>query len=240
MRAACSSPECSPAMTSRSGLSARGEGSSRIGEFPVSDIAGKCVAFALHQIRPQRKLNAQSLVLQNMATTTIENYVKRTIFFAEQDSPNRPVPMGIISKALGVVPGFATTMVKAMARNCSNTNPVWSKAHDQRHKAGHPHDSATPFDQVFLSGDPLKLDWGEIHEDAGGIGARGLGSYSGENRRAVQLSGIRPPWRPDSHRLMAPLSPSSIRVSWTVPPSTAYSAFWIKRLLFSKLPWTTA
>ena len=38
-----------------------------------------------------------------MATTTIENYVK-AIFFAEQEAPNRPVPMGIISKALGVVP----------------------------------------------------------------------------------------------------------------------------------------
>ena len=50
-----------------------------------------------------------------MATTTIENYVK-AIFFAEQEAPNRPVPMGIISKALGVVPGTATTMVKAMAK----------------------------------------------------------------------------------------------------------------------------
>ncbi len=51
-----------------------------------------------------------------MATTTIENYVKE-IFSAEQEQPDDPVPMGAIAKALNVVPGTATTMVKSMARD---------------------------------------------------------------------------------------------------------------------------
>ena len=49
-------------------------------------------------------------------SSTVENYLK-AIYQAEisQDSRGELVPMGQLSSALGVVPGTATTMVKALA-----------------------------------------------------------------------------------------------------------------------------
>ena len=49
-------------------------------------------------------------------SSTVENYLK-AIYQAEisQDSHGELVPMGQLSSALGVVPGTATTMVKALA-----------------------------------------------------------------------------------------------------------------------------
>ena len=49
-------------------------------------------------------------------SSTVENYLK-AIYQAEisQDSRGKLVPMGQLSSALGVVPGTATTMVKALA-----------------------------------------------------------------------------------------------------------------------------
>ena len=101
-----------------------------------------------------------------MATTTIENYVKE-IFSAEQEQPDEPVPMGAIAKALNVVPGTATTMVKSMARDkllvyrprvgVSLTGKGRNLAIRmiRRHR----------LIEVFLV-EVLKLDWGQIHEDA--------------------------------------------------------------------------
>jgi DtxR family Mn-dependent transcriptional regulator len=101
-----------------------------------------------------------------MATTTIENYVKE-IFFAEQESPGNPVPMGTIAKALNVVPGTATTMVKSMERNelleykprigvtLKNKGRTLAIRMIRRHR----------LIEVFLV-NVLKLDWDEIHEDA--------------------------------------------------------------------------
>src|SRR6187200_1050604 len=47
---------------------------------------------------------------------TVENYLKN-IFLAQMalESPTALVPMGQLATALGVVPGTATTMVKALA-----------------------------------------------------------------------------------------------------------------------------
>jgi DtxR family Mn-dependent transcriptional regulator len=101
-----------------------------------------------------------------MATSTIENYVK-AILFAQQDNPGDPVPMGVIAKALNVVPGTATTMVKSMAKDKLLTykprvGVTLTEAGTQlairmvrRHR----------LIEVFLV-EVLKLDWGEIHEDA--------------------------------------------------------------------------
>ena len=55
-----------------------------------------------------------------MPTPTVENYVKQ--IYLEQQSPppgeggiDALVPMGRLAAAMGVVPGTATTMVKALA-----------------------------------------------------------------------------------------------------------------------------
>lgn len=49
-----------------------------------------------------------------MATIAVENYLKHALLLAER-SPDGLVPMGKIATALDVVPGTATTMVKALA-----------------------------------------------------------------------------------------------------------------------------
>lgn len=52
-----------------------------------------------------------------MATSTVENYVKQ-IYLEQQAAPGGHgalVPMGRLAAAMGVVPGTATTMVKALA-----------------------------------------------------------------------------------------------------------------------------
>lgn len=53
-----------------------------------------------------------------MASHTVENYLK-AIYQAERElaSPGELVPMGRLASAMGVVPGTATTMVKALAES---------------------------------------------------------------------------------------------------------------------------
>jgi len=48
-----------------------------------------------------------------MPSSTVENYVKR-LYMEQQRSPDRLVPMGRLAAVMGVVPGTATTMVKAL------------------------------------------------------------------------------------------------------------------------------
>jgi DtxR family transcriptional regulator, Mn-dependent transcriptional regulator len=49
-----------------------------------------------------------------MASVTVENYLKQ-LYLAQQATPIALVPMGRLAAAMGVVPGTATTMVKALA-----------------------------------------------------------------------------------------------------------------------------
>ena len=49
-----------------------------------------------------------------MITSTVENYVKK-IFLLQQEHPDALVPMGKLASAMQVVPGTATSMVKALA-----------------------------------------------------------------------------------------------------------------------------
>lgn len=49
-----------------------------------------------------------------MATRTVENYLKQ-IYLEEAQAPGERVPMGRLAAAMGVVPGTATSMIKALA-----------------------------------------------------------------------------------------------------------------------------
>lgn len=101
-----------------------------------------------------------------MATSTVENYLKQ--LYLEQDAaPGQVVPMGRLASVMGVVPGTATTMVKALADSGLVTY--------------------TPRDGVALSASGrqlalhvlrrhrlvelflvqiLGLDWSEVHDEA--------------------------------------------------------------------------
>jgi DtxR family Mn-dependent transcriptional regulator len=47
-------------------------------------------------------------------TSTVEDYLKR-LYLAQQDSGARMIPMGQLAAIMGVVPGTATSMMKALA-----------------------------------------------------------------------------------------------------------------------------
>jgi DtxR family Mn-dependent transcriptional regulator len=49
-----------------------------------------------------------------MASSTVEDYLKQ-LYLEQQHSPDKLVSMGKLAGAVGVVPGTATTMVKALA-----------------------------------------------------------------------------------------------------------------------------
>jgi DtxR family Mn-dependent transcriptional regulator len=49
-----------------------------------------------------------------MPTSTVENYLKQ-LYLEERDGQGEMVPMGKLASAMGVVPGTATSMVKALA-----------------------------------------------------------------------------------------------------------------------------
>ena len=51
-----------------------------------------------------------------LPSQTVENYLK-TIYLAQTPDPEALVPMGQLASALSVVPGTATTMVKALAES---------------------------------------------------------------------------------------------------------------------------
>lgn len=49
-----------------------------------------------------------------MATSTVENYIKQ-IYLKQQRDPAALVSLGALAKAMGVVPGTVTTMVKSLS-----------------------------------------------------------------------------------------------------------------------------
>jgi DtxR family Mn-dependent transcriptional regulator len=101
-----------------------------------------------------------------MATPTVENYVKQ-MFLEQQRSTERLVPLGKLAALMGVVPGTATTMVKALAdsglvryepRNGARLTRSGEKLalHVlRRHRLL----------ELFLV-KVLSLDWSEVHEEA--------------------------------------------------------------------------
>lgn len=51
-----------------------------------------------------------------MPTTTVENYLK-ALYHAQQQAEGELVPMGAVAAAMNVVPGTATSMIKALAES---------------------------------------------------------------------------------------------------------------------------
>jgi DtxR family Mn-dependent transcriptional regulator len=49
-----------------------------------------------------------------MPSSTVENYLKR-LYLEEHETPGERIPMGRLASAMGVVPGTATSMVKALS-----------------------------------------------------------------------------------------------------------------------------
>ena len=101
-----------------------------------------------------------------MATSTVENYVKR-LYMEQQRSADRLVPLGRLAAVMGVVPGTVTSMVKALdeerlvhyePRNGVRLTRSGEKLalHVlRRHRLV----------ELFLV-KVLGLDWSEVHEEA--------------------------------------------------------------------------
>lgn len=101
-----------------------------------------------------------------MATSTVENYAKHIYVLAERGGL-KVVPMGKVAEAVGVVPGTATTMAKALARaglaryeprgglQLTAAGRALALKVLRRHR----------LIEFFLV-ETLRMDWSEIHEEA--------------------------------------------------------------------------
>jgi DtxR family Mn-dependent transcriptional regulator len=101
-----------------------------------------------------------------LATVTVENYLKQ-LYLEEQQAAGQLVPMGKLAGAMGVVPGTATTMVKALADSGlvayePRGGVKLTRAGEQlalhvlrRHRLV----------ELFLV-KVLGLDWSEVHDEA--------------------------------------------------------------------------
>src|SRR3954447_19928311 len=101
-----------------------------------------------------------------MATSTVEDYLKQ-LYLEQQSGPERLVPMGRLASLMGVVPGTATTMVKALAE----ARLVEYEPRGGGRLAGGGEQLALHvlrrhrLVELFLV-EVLKLDWSEVHEEA--------------------------------------------------------------------------
>src|SRR3954454_17612488 len=101
-----------------------------------------------------------------MPSITVENYLKQ-LYLEQQNASEELVPMGKLASAMGVVPGTATSMVKALADSgLVSYEPRFgarlTKAGEQlelhvlrRHRLV----------ELFLV-KVLGLDWSEVHDEA--------------------------------------------------------------------------
>jgi DtxR family Mn-dependent transcriptional regulator len=101
-----------------------------------------------------------------MPSSTVEDYIKQ-IYLLEEKTSQVEIPMGQVAGALGVVPGTATTMVKALADaglvdyaprvGVQLTNPGRKLALHvlRRHRL---------LEQFLV--EVLGFDWSEVHEEA--------------------------------------------------------------------------
>jgi DtxR family Mn-dependent transcriptional regulator len=99
-------------------------------------------------------------------SSTVENYLKH--LYAEQDDAGSGLlPMGKLAQALGVTPGTATTMVKALADNglvkYEPRDGVRLTAAGERHALNVIRRHRLV--ELFLVRE-LGLDWSEVHEEA--------------------------------------------------------------------------
>ncbi len=101
-----------------------------------------------------------------MPTSTVENYLKQ-LYLQQRSGPGDMVPMGKLAAAMGVVPGTATSMVKALADSglvqyeprggakLTHSGEQLALHVLRRHRLL----------ELFLVR-VLKLDWSEVHDEA--------------------------------------------------------------------------
>jgi DtxR family Mn-dependent transcriptional regulator len=101
-----------------------------------------------------------------MATSTVENYIKQ-LYLLGQERPGQPVLMGELARAMRVVPGTATTMVKALARAglLRHTPRVGARLTASGDRLALQMLRKHRLIEMFLV-ETLGLDWSEIHEEA--------------------------------------------------------------------------
>ena len=101
-----------------------------------------------------------------MATSTVEDYLKQ-LYLEQQSATDRLVPMGRLATLMGVVPGTATTMVKALA----DSGLVEYEPRGGTRLTGAGEQLALHvlrrhrLVELFLV-KVLKLDWSEVHDEA--------------------------------------------------------------------------
>ncbi len=101
-----------------------------------------------------------------MASSTVEDYIKH-IYLVAEESGNEEVPMGRVAEALGVVPGTATTMVKALSdAGLVNYAPRVGVCLTSpgRKLALHVLRRHRLIEQFLV--EVLDFDWSEVHEEA--------------------------------------------------------------------------
>ncbi len=101
-----------------------------------------------------------------MATSTVENYIKQ-LYLLGAEQPGAPVLMGDLARAMRVVPGTATTMVKALAKAglVRHTPRVGARLTPAGERLALQMLRKHRLIEMFLV-HTLKLDWSEIHEEA--------------------------------------------------------------------------
>jgi DtxR family Mn-dependent transcriptional regulator len=101
-----------------------------------------------------------------MPSSTVENYLKQ-ILSISLDRDNREVAMGLISEALGVTPGTATSMVKNLEKEgwLTYKSRKGVKLTASGRKLGMNILRRHRLLETFLV-ETLGLDWSEIHDEA--------------------------------------------------------------------------
>src|SRR5438093_503083 len=111
-------------------------------------------------------MGRSSAEARDMASSTVENYLKQ-IYLQQQAVPDEPVPTGKLADLMGVVPGTATSMIKALADSGlvayePRGGTRLTRGGEQlalhvlrRHRLV----------ELFLV-KTLGLDWSEVHEEA--------------------------------------------------------------------------
>jgi DtxR family Mn-dependent transcriptional regulator len=101
-----------------------------------------------------------------VATSTVENYIKQ-LYLLGQEKPRKPVLMGELARTMRVVPGTATTMVKAMARAglVRHTPRVGARLTPSGERLALQMLRKHRLIEMFLV-QTLGLDWSEIHDEA--------------------------------------------------------------------------
>jgi len=127
-----------------------------------------------------------------MPSSTVENYLKQ-IFMLQPHSAHQLVSMGKLAEAVGVAPGTATAMVKALAESnlvkyerrgrvkLSPSGKQLALHVLRRHR----------LIELFLV-NVLGLDWSQVHEEAEELEHAIVGPGSGKNRPGPGASDRRP------------------------------------------------